>query len=362
MYTRKEKKEKNFYFKQNGSRISTRTTDFAEAKRFVDEYKYQTSKPVILTVADAIAAHQKSFEKEGRMCKQKKSVQKMVTDFFGHFPVNKVPPLAIVAYKEMRIKSPKKRGEGFPKGSSVSKELTYLRSAINFCHSEDYIEQGVTFSLKKVFETSTPRGRYFTEQEIKKILNTDICQKMEVLGILMRLAFSSAARKTALTDLTVDRLNFDSNLIDFRNPKLPKRSKPRAIIPFPSEKLKEDLRRLAERSKSGLVFEGHPHYRSPFEKRKWFMKKYGSLDQKIDYLAAEAFNQAGVNNDKTKEKACFHTIRHSAAVHMAKNYVPMKEISVYLGHATVAETERTYAKFHPDFMQKSTEAVARLID
>ena len=84
--------------------------------------------------------------------------------------------------------------------------------------------------------------------------------------------------------------------------------------------------------------------------------------RKIDYLAAEAFNQAGVNNDKTKEIACFHTIRHSAAGHMAKNYVPMKQISLYLGHSPATSKERTSAKFHPDFMQKSEEAVASLID
>jgi len=57
-----------------------------------------------------------------------------------------------------------------------------------------------------------------------------------------------------------------------------------------------------------------------------------------------------------------YTIRHSGAVLMAKNSVPMKEISVYLGHTTVAETEKTYAKFHPEFMKKSSEVLANIID
>ena len=214
---------------------------------------------------------------------------------------------------------------------------------------------------KKIAEKAPPRQRYFTEEEIKRILGTDICQKLEFFGLLMRLAFGSCARKGALLDLRVERLNFDSNLIDFRNPNLPKKAKPRAIIPFPSAKIKEDLREMCKRSKSGYVFEGNTEYKSPYDGT-FFMKSSGRIDGKLDYLTREAYKQAKVNEDENREKACFHTIRHSGAVLMAKNAVPMKEISVYLGHTTVAETEKTYAKFHPDFMKKSSEVLANIID
>ena len=48
-------------------------------------------------------------------------------------------------------------------------------------------------------------------------------------------------------------------------------------------------------------------------------------------------------------------MRHTCAVHMVKNGVPIYEVSRYLGHKTVAITQSNYAKFAPDFMEKSSE-------
>ena len=50
-----------------------------------------------------------------------------------------------------------------------------------------------------------------------------------------------------------------------------------------------------------------------------------------------------------------HTLRHTAAVHIAKGEGPMSQIAQYLGHSSTAITERTYARYSPDHLQTAAE-------
>ena len=55
---------------------------------------------------------------------------------------------------------------------------------------------------------------------------------------------------------------------------------------------------------------------------------------------------------KTKQDGA-HLLRHSAAVLMAEAGIPMSEISQYLGHSSTAVTERTYARYSPQYLKKA---------
>ena len=50
-----------------------------------------------------------------------------------------------------------------------------------------------------------------------------------------------------------------------------------------------------------------------------------------------------------------HVLRHTAAVHLAAAGVPMARISQYLGHSSIAVTERVYARFAPDHLREEAE-------
>ncbi len=52
-----------------------------------------------------------------------------------------------------------------------------------------------------------------------------------------------------------------------------------------------------------------------------------------------------------------HVFRHTAAVWMAENGVPMAEIAQYLGHSDSRVTERVYARFSPDYLRKAAGAL-----
>jgi integrase len=52
-----------------------------------------------------------------------------------------------------------------------------------------------------------------------------------------------------------------------------------------------------------------------------------------------------------------HVFRHSAAVWMAEDGVPMEEIAQYLGHSNTEITRRVYARFSPDYLRNAAKAL-----
>jgi integrase len=52
-----------------------------------------------------------------------------------------------------------------------------------------------------------------------------------------------------------------------------------------------------------------------------------------------------------------HMLRHSAAVWMAEAGRAMAEIAQYLGHNDQRTTEKTYARFTPDFLRGAAKAL-----
>ncbi len=56
-------------------------------------------------------------------------------------------------------------------------------------------------------------------------------------------------------------------------------------------------------------------------------------------------------------KATPHMLRHSAAVWMAEQAVPMTQIAQFLGHTDSRITERVYARFAPQFLSTAADAL-----
>jgi hypothetical protein len=57
------------------------------------------------------------------------------------------------------------------------------------------------------------------------------------------------------------------------------------------------------------------------------------------------------------KKVSPHMLRHSAAVRMAEDGVPMEEIASYLGHSDVNVTRKVYARFSPDHLRGAAAAL-----
>lgn len=52
-----------------------------------------------------------------------------------------------------------------------------------------------------------------------------------------------------------------------------------------------------------------------------------------------------------------HTLRHTAASWMAEAGIPMSEIAAVLGHRDSRTTERVYARYSPDYLQRAVRAL-----
>ena len=330
--------DKNWRFKHKGSQISTHTDDEDEAKRFIKEYKFYAENPKVKSVNDALSCWADDLQKERRLSKNHESDMRRLSKWFGDFDVTNIPSLAVKEYMNNRTKT--------VKNTTAEKELRILKGAINHCHSEDYINHPCNIKIKS--SGLVTRERYFEDDELKAIFSAPILDDKPWGKLLLKIGLATCARKTAIRTLHRKQIKFESGLIDFNDPSLPRKSKPRSIIKFPSDAFKKEIEDALSVSKSGYVLESVNGPISTYE---------------CDALWKTAYKQAGVNSDTNREIACFHTLRHTGAVKMVRSgRVDMKEISVYLGHKSVVVTERVYAKFKPTFMKESSSVMADVIN
>ncbi|MEJ0012429.1 MAG: site-specific integrase [Bauldia sp.] len=136
-----------------------------------------------------------------------------------------------------------------------------------------------------------------------------------------------------MLELTWARCDLERGLIDLSADEVTARRKGRAVVPM------NDLARA-------VLSEAKTGARTPY-----VIEWAGQRVQKVRKGIATAATRANLA-DVTP-----HVFRHTAAVWMAENGVPMAEIAQYLGHSDSRVTERVYARFSPDYLRKAAGAL-----
>jgi len=249
------------------------------------------------------------------------SIVKQLTNYFGNRKISSFCKQDVRNYIRSRPVLPQ----------SASRELGVLNAALNFCHEEELIDW-TPFKMKLV--KSGVRDRFLTLSEIKVLLES--CNEWFV-QVWTTIALATAARSEAILQLTESNINFSDNIINFNNPSIEGKHKPRSIIRMPSA-LKPILKEAVSKSSSGFLVE-----------------KDGKPVQTIYRHFQKAVKKSGLKDVNP------HCLRHTCAVQMAKNGVPILEISNYLGHTNTATTQNHYARFQPEFMTKSSEVGSNII-
>jgi len=172
-----------------------------------------------------------------------------------------------------------------------------------------------------------PKDRWLTRQEIDKLLAAPKAHHVQ-LAILLMLA--TAGRVSAILELTWDRVDFERGTIDLRTNETGPR-KGRAIVPMNSG-LRAALSAAEGAAMTDNVIE-------------WAGEPIKRLRTGFT-AAAKAAGVKGVTP---------HVLRHTAAVHLVANGVPMQKVSQYLGHSSIAVTERVYGRFAPDHLKAEAE-------
>lgn len=302
-------------------RRSLRTEDRDEAERRLIDLKAAMAAPPGSTVGAIVQAY--LDEKKGmiRDHARLENGWKQARAKFGHLRPDQITRELCREYAAER-REQGERLRGRPTGdATILKEMNVIRQALNW--------RGVQGAVFEAPSAPPPRDRYLTKEEFQRLL--DGCA-MPHIRLFMVLALSTAGRKSAILQLTWDRVDFERGQIRLgvvgeRN------RKGRALVPM-TERARVELKAAKDAAVTPYCIEyaGGP-----------------VLNIKKGFAAA--VERAGLK-DVTP-----HDLRHSAAVWMAESGVPIDEIAQFLGHTDPRITYRVYARYSPDYLRKAASAL-----
>lgn len=286
-------------------------------------------------VKDTMEVHKKMLVSENRFNSRYQSIWKTVLEYFGDMDVYNIPKYVIDNYYE---EESQRRGV---KKQTLAREVAMINASFNYCYNSEYLH-----SKPRMLNTGHKSGirtSWLTSEEISKLLNSERLLRNPHIEKACKIALTTTARKSAIMNLRVEQIRWNEGergLIDFNSEQMKNKAKSRAIVPVPKS-IESMLRKCCKDSKLGWVLQ----------------TRRGRKISDPLYVLKNCLKDINLDKD-----VCFHTLRHTGAVHMAKNNVPLLELSRYMGHTNVEVTERVYAKFYPDFMKKSSEIAGDIIN
>jgi len=184
-------------------------------------------------------------------------------------------------------------------------------------------------------EPSEPRDRWLREDELTVLLEAAAAYSRERGSRMSRverflwLALTTAARVEAICQLTWDRVDFETGVIDFNVPGRKKTKKRRAVVPI-STALRPVLERMYKERAGEFVMDHDG----------------GGVGDRVRRIA-EAAGIKGVTP---------HVLRHTAATHMARRGVYLWLIAKVLGNS-LAMVEKVYAKHCPEDLRPAVDVI-----
>jgi integrase len=296
-------------------RFSLRTTNLHEAQRRLRDH---LTRPVGETVAEIVDVYLTDKDKSAVRAVDLRGGWKQAKATFGHLRPDQITRDLCREYRDMRYAAGRKP-------NTVRKELEVVRAALNFSKKGGAAE----------FELPSPppaKERYLSRGEVRKLLKAT--RRFPHMRAYIALSVATAARTSALLELTWDRVDFDRRLITLkRQDDTDEEIKPRAVVPM-TKRAYRYLRVMRQAATCNHVIE-------------WGGHRVRSIKKGF----AGAVERSGI-------KPCTpHILRHTAASWMAERKVDLFQIAKYLGHTDTAITYRRYAKINPEYMREAADAL-----
>lgn len=211
--------------------------------------------------------------------------------------------------------------------NTMRQELSLVRTALRWGVNNRLIEVAPKVVVPDPPDTKVT---HLTKEQFRTFLDGCIMPHVKLFAAL---AVATGGRKTALLQLQWDQVDLDRGILQLkREDSTGEARKNRATVPL-NDQITPLLREAKESAQTDFVIE---HRGQPV------------LD--IKKGIALASKRSGI-------KAHPHMFRHSAAVWMAEDRVPMPEIASFLGHRDINVTTRVYAKYSPDYLKKAAESL-----
>lgn len=240
---------------------------------------------------------------------------KALEKHFGHRMGNAVNQEDCRAYYRAR------KREGMS-DSTIKTELEFLRACLRF-------KYGATAPKLWLPPASKPRERFLTKEEARQLLDDIEAPHVRLFVIL---ALATGARMSAILDLTWDRVDLKRRTADFRPAGRHQTNKRRVVVPL-NDRATEALLEAREGALTDNVIE-----------------YAGQPVKSVKKAIGAAGRRSGIPVSP-------HVFRHTAAVWMAEQDVPMQQIAQYLGHTSTRVTEATYARYSPSFLKRASSAL-----
>lgn len=303
-------------FREGGRRlrITTGTADEQLAESRARELWARRNAAKSERVADLWPLYVKDRETDGVLADRFRVTWKALEPHFGQRIGSAITRDDCRAYHKARVKQGKA-------ASTIVTELALLRACLRW----RYKNAAPSIWLPPA---SPPRDRWLSKDEARQIIEAAQTPHIKLFVIL---ALTTGARASAILDLTWDRVDFAQGTIDYRPAGRHQTNKRRVVVRF-NDRARQALLKAHEGRLSDHVIE-------------YGGKPVGSIKKGIQRLS-----------ERTGIAFTPHVLRHTCAVWMAQENVPILLISQALGHTTVRTTEAFYARYSPAYMQEASAA------
>lgn len=321
---------------RRSKRESTGTKEVAAAKAYLGQWLLMDREAPIAASDFTVAELWESYHRD-HIGKNVASVDTAdyawanIKQHFGGLTSTKITQKEVESYEAKRAAGTIGRPA---QSSTVRRELGTLRACLNWCADpKRHILAPADVPLFDLPEDGEARDRWLTKAEVQKLLAAATGRTR----LFLWLALATAARATAILQLTWDRIDFETGMIHYDVPGRKKTKKRRVSVPM-SSALRPVLRRAWQ--------DAPRDWRSQMQEPRVVGINSRNYAYKAVAAAAKKAGVAGVGP---------HVLRHTAATHMAREGISLFHIGKVLGD-TVATVEKHYAKHTPAGMLEAVNA------
>ncbi len=244
--------------------------------------------------------------------KRKREAWKQAKAFWEAVPISVIDPGLSSSYLKWRNRAV----------NTCRNELATIRTALHWMLGKD---------APKIVVPGIPESNvgHLTKLQFREFLEGCASPHVKLFSIL---GVTTGARKSALLEAKWDQVDWGRRQLNLNAAGRVQSHKKRALVAL-NDRAIEALRE----ARGGATTEYIIEFRG---------------DRLLDI-------RGGISAAATRVsiKVHPHMFRHSAAVWMAEDRVPMPEIAAFLGHGDMMTTTRIYARYHPDHLRQAAGAL-----
>lgn len=276
---------------------------------------------------DTYIAIAKTNKKTESYRKEEEHFRNWLKPVVGHMPLKKIYPLHLEKVKKSMIDAPRS-----PR--SIEYVFATFRQCWNMARRDNIVDRESPSKQVKRPKINNMRIRFFTYDEADSLL-AELKDRSIQLHDMALLSLHCGLRASETFRLQWGHVHLDRGTLDVMDAK---GKKDRTA--YLTEGTKEMLSGLEPGKKNDFVF--------PDRNKKKIRKISNAYWKVIDKL--------GLNDgvDDSRQKAVYHTLRHSYASWLVQGGEPLYTVQKLMGHSTLSQTER-YAHLAQENLERAVQ-------